>query len=455
MFGWWAGGSGPPWGPWGAMMAGSCGPCHWDGSWRDERMDGRMHGVVSGEGGSVPSVSVMSANGSRWGGEGRSHGGGGVSRWDAGAPNMRREHCPSSASRSADEGVHGVRKVPSKFDRAAHTEGNVAAPSRWDEGAPRSASSHSRWDEGAPRGGYSRWDEGPLAPGGLLHGTVKSYNSVKGFGFIVQPDMPGDIWFSRDGLDPTLRSSELTGKAVCFEPARAPDGKPQARNLRLLAGTSPGTSTGAASVGPGALGASGMISPGGEVRPGLVHQQKRAFSPHAGSRAIAGVDAPRSQTSPPQHVSSSRSASRASSKSSKSRRTSRSVTSLSSSTKKRKKKKKKKKRSQRSRSRQTRSTISSSSSRSRSRSRNGDKRPKTGDLLEQDSQGSDQKQIEMAKREALAKLTKLQGIEPKEERAKQWRALLRAWHPDKNPEKVDVATAVFQFLQKGKSLINI
>lgn len=65
------------------------------------------------------------------------------------------------------------------------------------------------------------------------------------------------------------------------------------------------------------------------------------------------------------------------------------------------------------------------------------------------------KEVEEAKMEALQKLTKLQGIEPKEERAKQWRLLLRTWHPDKNPDKLEVATAVFQFLQKGKTLLSL
>lgn len=57
--------------------------------------------------------------------------------------------------------------------------------------------------------------------------------------------------------------------------------------------------------------------------------------------------------------------------------------------------------------------------------------------------------------EALKNLTKLQSVEPKEQRAKEWRLLLRNWHPDKNPDKVEVATAVFQFLQKGKTLLNL
>ena len=36
---------------------------------------------------------------------------------------------------------------------------------------------------------------------------------------------------------------------------------------------------------------------------------------------------------------------------------------------------------------------------------------------------------------------------------KEYRELLRQWHPDKNPDKVEVATAVFQFLQKAKPMI--
>ncbi|CAJ1326828.1 unnamed protein product [Effrenium voratum] len=64
-------------------------------------------------------------------------------------------------------------------------------------------------------------------------------------------------------------------------------------------------------------------------------------------------------------------------------------------------------------------------------------------------------EIEQAKLEALEKLRKLQSIEPKEARAKEWRALLRDWHPDKNPDKIEVAKEVFQFLQKGKTIINV
>lgn len=64
-------------------------------------------------------------------------------------------------------------------------------------------------------------------------------------------------------------------------------------------------------------------------------------------------------------------------------------------------------------------------------------------------------EIAMAKKQVLAKLTVLKNVEPKEQRAKDFRLLLREWHPDKNPERPEMATAVFQFLQKGKSLLNL
>lgn len=64
-------------------------------------------------------------------------------------------------------------------------------------------------------------------------------------------------------------------------------------------------------------------------------------------------------------------------------------------------------------------------------------------------------EIAQAKKQVLAKLTVMKNIEPKEQRAKEFRLLLREWHPDKNPERIDMATAVFQFLQKGKSLLSL
>lgn len=62
-------------------------------------------------------------------------------------------------------------------------------------------------------------------------------------------------------------------------------------------------------------------------------------------------------------------------------------------------------------------------------------------------------ELDLAKKSALDQLVKMKSVEPRDARMKEFRALLRQWHPDKNPEKKDLATAVFQFLQKGKSLL--
>lgn len=76
-------------------------------------------------------------------------------------------------------------------------------------------------------------------------------------------------------------------------------------------------------------------------------------------------------------------------------------------------------------------------------------------MLQQQAKPTDPPEIAQAKKQVLAKLTVLKNVEPKEQRAKEFRNLLRDWHPDKNPDKLEMATAVFQFLQKGKSLLNL
>lgn len=67
----------------------------------------------------------------------------------------------------------------------------------------------------------------------------------------------------------------------------------------------------------------------------------------------------------------------------------------------------------------------------------------------------DPPEIAKAKKQVLAQLTVLKNVEPKEQRMKEFRQMLREWHPDKNPDRLDMATSVFQFLQKGKSLLNL
>jgi len=130
--------------------------------------------------------------------------------------------------------------------------------------------------------------------------------------------------------------------------------------------------------------------------------------------------------------------------------------------------KKGEKKGKRKRKRSSSSCSSASQSRATSRHRSCDQNvnadaAKTGTVgstdggaaLTQKGESSDSEELKKAKMDVLAKLTGLQKVEPKEDRLKQFRSLLRDWHPDKNPENTDVATAVFQFLQKGKPLINV
>lgn len=313
--------------------------------------------------------------------------------------------------------------------------------------------------------------------GAMLQGTVKSY-CAKGYGFILCPEIDHDVYFARESLQEGLRTANIAGTVVSFELMRGLHGKPQARNLRPVGGIPPGfmnargggftgTRSNAAPpariVGPPGVGVAPHVPPGLPVRgwgppnPGLPPKAappelpKRALSPHAGSRAIAGMrkqeaEAPRAESS-----GSSRS----------SRRSSSSNSSRSRGASKRKKKRRRRKGSGSSasggsRRRRKSSKSSSSSSRGRSRSRSpAGEAPAPGAAAAAAAPSTeDQRQIEEAKKEALQKLEKLRKIESKDDRMKEWRSLLRAWHPDKNPDRVEVATAVFQFLQKGKLLLD-
>merc|ERR1711971_1324571 len=134
-------------------------------------------------------------------------------------------------------------------------------------------------------------------------GNVKSYSSVKGFCFILHPDITGDIWFARDSLAPELRTSDIAGNKIVFDLARAPDGKPQARNLMTpkqagiptpgAPAAATGGKGGAWGDSPGVMAWTGFMNAmGGMMRPpgmanGPSGERKRALSPHAGSRAIA------------------------------------------------------------------------------------------------------------------------------------------------------------------------
>merc|ERR1712039_819043 len=105
-----------------------------------------------------------------------------------------------------------------------------------------------------------------------------------------------------------------------------------------------------------------------------------------------------------------------------------------------------------------RSSSSSSSSSRRKKKKKKSKKAKKSDSDDGEpsmaAPAGESEEVAQAKCDALQKLTGLQKIESKDARMKEYRALLRTWHPDKNPDRLEVATAVFQFLQKGKKLIS-
>jgi cold shock CspA family protein len=74
------------------------------------------------------------------------------------------------------------------------------------------------------------------ATGQYSSGTIKSYNSAKGFGFLSSPSMANDAFFMKSSLPTEIREShgnELTGQAVQFELVYTSDGKVRAQNLTV------------------------------------------------------------------------------------------------------------------------------------------------------------------------------------------------------------------------------
>lgn len=304
-------------------------------------------------------------------------------------------------------------------------------------------------------------------------GMVKSYNR-KGFGFIMCTQLENDLYFSRDSISQQLQTSDLAGETVTFEVRRFSDGRLQALNVSAVGDMSqfrgererkgggkgqymPPPSIGSFSQSGSrdqedrsrdwnceACGERNFVKRfecfkckkprrlDGDPGPKGSWAQLRHLSPHAGSRAVRGV--------------LRRSRTRSRSRRRKDESSSSSSSSDSSSEKKRK---------ARSRSRKKRKAKKKKKKRDKSSSSSDD--PQAQEVVDDDDveelPSKDPPEIQKAKSEALDKLLKLKELE-KEQRMTEWRALLRTWHPDKNPDNVEIATAVFQFLQKGKALMD-
>merc|ERR1712013_484048 len=73
---------------------------------------------------------------------------------------------------------------------------------------------------------------------GGYSGTVKSWNGVKGFGFISSDQIQGDVFFLRTDLPPDtkeVREKFLSGKSVTFNATSGPDGRARASNVQISA----------------------------------------------------------------------------------------------------------------------------------------------------------------------------------------------------------------------------
>lgn len=347
--------------------------------------------------------------------------------------------------------------------------------------------------------------------GQTLNGMVKSYNR-KGFGFLMTfglGDFP-DVYYTRENLSPKLETRDIPGQHVTFEILRMPDGKMIATNIRPLgeemsaarAAAEPSTvgkGFGKMGMGCGAFGGGGFGAgpepqfgplrgreeedrsrdwecsscgernfvkrlecfrcktprckgfsdnpPAGSAAAPAAPAQ-RTLSPHAGSRAMAFTGRRASGSrSPSRRRSRSRRKKKKKKKEKKKKKSSSSSSGSSEKKGKRKKKDKKRRHSDSS------SEASAKSVRSDSSSEVRVQEPGSAAGEEGKSENQENPEIAKAKGEALDELLALKSVEPLEARMKEWRALLRKWHPDKNPDRTEVATAVFQFLQKGKPIL--
>lgn len=320
------------------------------------------------------------------------------------------------------------------------------------------------------------------ASGSTVNGMVKSYNK-RGFGFIMIFGIEDgqDIYYTRENVSPRLLHPDMPGEQVTFELQRE-CGRLVAKNIRPL-----GEDRNAKNANDGVHVFGCMGKAGGkddedrsrdwccsscgernflkrmechrcknprdkstlafadEARSSVPSMPpRRTFSPHAGSRAV--------RESLAAALSGSRVANR--SESSSNRRRDRKKKDTKKTNKKRRRSSSKSDGSSSSsgRSKRKRRRTSSSDSSCKMEEPTGVAKGAAG--LAGTGMGGEGPEIEKAKAEALEQLIKLQTVEPREVRMTEWRALLRHWHPDKNPERVEVATAVFQFLQKGKPMLD-
>ncbi|CAJ1330017.1 unnamed protein product [Effrenium voratum] len=98
------------------------------------------------------------------------------------------------------------------------------------------------------------------------------------------------------------------------------------------------------------------------------------------------------------------------------------------------------------------SSSSSSSSRYRSRRRSRSRERSDSEGRERSPAAhSESEEVMVAKTQAVKRLEEIKDMQGSaDQKEKAFKKLLRDWHPDKNADRVQVCTAVFQFLQKAR-----
>lgn len=65
----------------------------------------------------------------------------------------------------------------------------------------------------------------------MVDGVVKWFDAKKGYGFVVSPEVEGDIFVHYTKIQMEGFKKLETGEKVTFEVIRSPEGKPQADNV--------------------------------------------------------------------------------------------------------------------------------------------------------------------------------------------------------------------------------
>eukprot|EP00397_Hematodinium_sp_SG-2012_P034014 GEMP01036429.1.p1 GENE.GEMP01036429.1~~GEMP01036429.1.p1 ORF type:complete len:337 (+),score=63.53 GEMP01036429.1:22-1011(+) len=152
--------------------------------------------------------------------------------------------CPSTGrikSFSTKNGYGFITDVPDSDEDVFFGKEHV--PAEWQLGAQEIIGREVTFDlstnqDGKPQARNIK-PAGPPPTGSRTLGTVKSWNTAKGFGFMRVAGLDGDIFFARDRLPNECREvNRMDGLTFSFELSETPDGKYQAHHMQSVGGQS-------------------------------------------------------------------------------------------------------------------------------------------------------------------------------------------------------------------------